>query len=188
MFPPLTLKTVRWRPLEGEGLEHLTVRAINGGIRVESAVIGEREPSIPYGVHYRVDLDTAWHVRSFLVEVTTGQRIAMTSDGQGHWRSEDGTPLPAFDGCIDIDLAGSPFTNTLPIRRLNLAKGEKSPLLTMVYVPFDTFQPFADGQFYTCLAADARYLFEEEDGTFTAELPVDADGFVTDYPTLFARL
>jgi hypothetical protein len=188
MFPPLTLKTVRWRPLEGEGLEHLTVRAVDGGIRAQSTVIGEREAGSPYGVHYWIDLDASWHVRSFLVEVTTGQRIAMTSDGQGHWRAEDGKPLSAFDGCIDIDLAGSPFTNTLPIRRLGLPAGEKSPPLNMVYVPFDTFEPLVDGQIYTCIEPASRYLYEAADGTFTAELPVDADGFVTDYPTLFSRL
>jgi uncharacterized protein len=187
MFPPLTLKTAHWRPLEGEGLEHLTVRAVNDGIRAESVVIGEREAG-PYGVHYRIDLDESWRVRSFLVEETGGRRIAMTSDGEGHWRQEDGGSLPVFDGCIDIDLAGSPFTNTLPIRRLALAAGEKSPLLTMVYVPFDTFEPLVDGQLYTCIEPASRYLYEAADGAFTAELPVDADGFVTDYPTLFSRL
>ena len=40
MFRPLSLKTVRWRPLQGEGLEHLTVRPVDGGIRAESVIIG----------------------------------------------------------------------------------------------------------------------------------------------------
>ncbi|WP_411033420.1 putative glycolipid-binding domain-containing protein [Shinella sp. BYT-45] len=187
MFPPLALKTVRWRPLGGEGLEHLTLRAVDGGFRAESVLIGEGGAG-PYGVRYGIDLDARWRVRAFVVEETAGRRIAMTSDGEGRWRREDGAPLPAFDGCIDIDLAGSPFTNTLPIRRLTIAAGEKSPLLAMVYVPFDTFEPIVDEQIYTCIAPANRYLYEAADGTFTAELSVDADGFVTDYPTLFSRL
>lgn len=187
MFPPLTLKTVRWRPYEGEGLEHLTVRAVEGGIRAESTVIGEHDNG-PFGVHYRIDLDAAWRVRSFVVEEMAGRRIAMTSDGEGRWSGEDRTPLPAFDGCIDIDLAGSPFTNTLPIRRLGLKPEHGTARLKMVYVPFDTFAPFVDGQHYTCIAPTSRYLYAAEDRSFSAELPVDADGFVTDYPTLFARL
>jgi hypothetical protein len=188
MFPPLTLKTVRWRPLEGEGLEHLTVRAVEGGIRAESAVIGDRGDGRLYGVHYRIDLDAGWRVRSFRVEETDGSCVAMTSDGEGRWRSESGEPLAAFDGCIDIDLAGTPFTNTLPIRRLGPAPEAGTVRLKMVYVPFDTFSPFPDGQNYTCLDPARRYLYQADDRTFQAELPVDADGFVTDYPTLFARL
>ncbi|WP_313196490.1 putative glycolipid-binding domain-containing protein [Shinella zoogloeoides] len=187
MFPPLALKTVRWRPFEGEGLEHLTVRAVGDGLRAESTVIGE-QGNRPFGVHYRIDLDAAWRVRSFLVEGMAGRRIAMLSDGDGRWRDEDGTPLPVFDGCMDIDLAGSPFTNTLPIRRLGLSVEHGRTTLKMVYVPFDTFVPFVDGQHYTCLSPASRYLYEAADRSFSAELPVDADGFVTDYPTLFARL
>ncbi|MGD9477400.1 putative glycolipid-binding domain-containing protein [Shinella sp. G-2] len=187
MFPPLTLKTVRWRPFEGEGLEHLTVRMTGGGFRAESTVIGGADAE-RYGVRYAIDLDERWRVRAFAVEETAGRRIAMTADGEGHWQGEDGTPLSTFDGCIDIDLAGSPFTNTLPIRRLALRPEHGTARLKMVYVPFDTFRPFPDGQHYTCLQPAGRYLYEAEDRTFSAELPVDADGFVTDYPTLFARL
>ncbi len=188
MFPPLTFKTARWRPLKGEGLEHLTVRAIEGGIRAESTVVGEDGDGRPFGVHYRIDLDTAWRVRSFRVEETDGRGVAMTSNGEGERRSHSGKTLPALDGCIDIDLAGTPFTNTLPIRRLGFAPEAGTVRLKMVYVPFDTFSPFSDGQNYTCLDPARRYLYQAADRTFQAELPVDADGFVTDYPTLFARL
>lgn len=187
MFPPLSLKTARWRPLEGEGLEHLTVRAVDGGIRAEGVVIGSNHAG-RYGVRYTVDCDGGWRVRAFTVEEAGGRRLAMTSDGAGRWKAADGSALAAFDGCIDIDLSGSPFTNTLPIRRLALAPEHSTARLRMVYVPFDTFEPFPDGQLYTCIAPASRYLYEAEDGTFTAELPVDADGFVTDYPTLFERL
>jgi len=58
----------------------------------------------------------------------------------------------------------------------------------MVYIPFDTLEPFVDGQLYTCLVPASHYLYEAEDGAFSAELPVDEDGLVTDYPTLFKRL
>ncbi len=58
------------------------------------------------------------------------------SDGHGHWRKADGTALPQFDGCVDIDLAGTPFTNTLPIRRLGLTRQSGTARLNMLYVPF----------------------------------------------------
>jgi uncharacterized protein len=187
MFRPLSLTTVRWRPLEGEGLEHLTVRAVEGGIRAESVIIGERDAAA-YGVTCRVDCDDGWRVRSFHLRDTTGRQLELASDGHGHWQTPDGTALPEFDGCIDIDLSGSPFTNTLPIRRLNLDPSQGTARLRMVYIPFDTLEPFVDGQLYTCLVPASHYLYEAEDGAFSAELPVDEDGLVTDYPTLFKRL
>jgi hypothetical protein len=46
----------------------------------------------------------------------------------------------------------------------------------------------ARDQRYTALEPGALYRFESPDSGFTAELPVDEDGFVLDYPGLFRRL
>ncbi|HXV30041.1 MAG TPA: putative glycolipid-binding domain-containing protein, partial [Sinorhizobium sp.] len=183
--------TVRWRPLEGEGLEHLTIRAIdasNGAvIRAESVLIGERGGAA-YGVRYRIDCDGGWRVMSLSLDTTDGRGLHLLSDGAGYWRMADGTALPRFDGLIDIDLAGTPFTNTLPIRRLDLTRRSGTAKLKMLYVPFDSFEPTIDGQHYTCLEDGKLYHYEAEDRSFSADLPVDEDGLVIDYPTLFQRL
>ena len=52
------------------------------------------------------------------MHVTGRDRVCLRADGAGNWTDADGTPLPALQGCVDVDLSGSPFTNTLPIRRL----------------------------------------------------------------------
>ncbi|WP_331372155.1 putative glycolipid-binding domain-containing protein [Sinorhizobium chiapasense] len=191
MFRALSSTTVRWRPLEGEGLEHLSLRALEAtagaAIRAESVVIGEHGGR-PYGLRYLIDCDANWQVMSFLIETTDGRALHLLSDRQGHWRDLNGVALPEFDGCIDIDLAGTPFTNTLPIRRLKLSRKAGTAKLKMLYVPFDTFQPVIDGQHYTCLEDGRLYRYEAEDRSFAADLPVDEDGLVTDYPTLFRRL
>lgn len=191
MFRALSSTTVRWRPLEGEGLEHLTIRALdasNGAvIRAESVLIGGRGGPA-YGVRYRIDCDGGWRVVSLALDTTDGRSLHLTSDGDGHWRTAEGTSLPRFDGCIDIDLAGTPFTNTLPIRRLKLDRRSGTAKLKMLYVPFDSFEPTVDGQHYTCLEDGRLYHYEAEDLSFSADLPVDEDGLVIDYPTLFQRL
>ncbi|RCS23685.1 transcriptional regulator [Phyllobacterium salinisoli] len=184
---PLSRRTVRWRSVEGEGLEHLVIGPHDGGVRADSVVIGERG-GIPYGVRYRIDCDARWHISGFSVETTAGERLALLSDGRGHWRNEAGDALPQFDNCIDIDLAGTPFTNTIPIRRLGLTPQSETAKLTMLYVPFDRFEPFRDGQNYTCLEAGRLYRYQAEDRSFSADLPVDEDGLVIDYPGLFERL
>jgi hypothetical protein len=189
MFRPLQQTTVRWRPLEGEGLEHLTVLPLSSpqpGIRIESVVIGSRGGTT-YGVRYTIDCDQHWATTALTLETTSGLRLFLVSDGLGHWQDGDGQPLSAFDGCIDVDLAGTPFTNTLPIRRLALRPEDGTCRLDMLYVPFDTFEPGRDSQLYTCLAESRLYRYAAADRSFTADLPLDEDGLVIDYPTLFTR-
>ena len=95
-----------------------------------------------------------------------------------------------LDGCEYVDISDTPFTNTLPIRRLGLASGE-SAVISVAYFDGAELQPWPELQRYTCLQQDSDgglYRFESLDGGFTADLPVDADGLVFDYPGLFRRV
>src|SRR5829696_1002972 len=86
-------------------------------------------------------------------------------------------------------VAGMPFTDTLPIRRLGLAPGESAEV-TVAYFDGAELQPWPEPQRYTCHEkgdSGGRYRFLSLDGGFTADLPVDADGLVLDYPGLFKR-
>ena len=101
--------------------------------------------------------------------------------------------MPLLDGCLDVDISATPFTNTLPIRRLALQPGS-SVILSMAYIAIPQMNVEATQQRYTCLevtSSGGRYLYESlADGVswFTAELPVDSDGLVLDYPGLFRRV
>jgi hypothetical protein len=50
-------------------------------------------------------------------------RVDLFSDGEGTWTGPDGRVMPHLEGCEYVDIAETPFTNTLPIRRLGLAPG-----------------------------------------------------------------
>ncbi|WP_224405934.1 putative glycolipid-binding domain-containing protein [Afifella sp. IM 167] len=186
-FGPVPARIARWRPEEAIGLEHLELAPAASGVRARGTIIGGRG-GVPYGVSYDIACDEAWRTRSLHLRTASGRSIDIRSDGAGHWTDAAGLALPRLEGAIDVDLAGSAFTNTLPIRRLGLQAGERSPDLKMVYVPFDSFEPVIDLQIYTCLEPGARYLYQAADRSFEAELPVDGDGLVIDYPSLFRRL
>ena len=96
-------------------------------------------------------------------------------------------PVAELDGCLDVDIWPTPFTNTFPIRRGAMTVGERRQLrMAWIYAPDLTVQP--QSQAYTRLA-DRLYLFENLDGSgFQAELPVDDEGVVIDYPDLFRRV
>ena len=100
-------------------VEHLTFDRSSGGIVVESAVVGQRYGRA-YRLAYRVECDAHWHVTHAVLKVMGGGTLELRGDGAGHWRDGSGRALPELDGCIDIDIAATPFTNSLPIGRLEL--------------------------------------------------------------------
>lgn len=186
-FHPLRPLTARWRPAGADGLEHLDLLIEDGTIVADSVVIGNRG-GVPYGLRYRLVCSDDWVTRSLDITTTDGLSLRLRSDGEGEWTDGEGWPIPQLDGAVDIDLAGSPFTNTLPIRRAALVAGGEPAEFRMAYVPFDTFKPVIDGQIYRCLEQDRVYRYEAADRSFTADLTVDEDGLVIDYPGLFARV
>lgn len=186
VFRPARSVTARWRSVEADGLDHVTIEATQDRIVARGAVIGARG-GVPYAVHYRIDCALDWGVREVALGAADGRGLHLLTDGHGRWAGGTGEPIAALDGCLDVDLAGTPFTNTLPIRRLGWAAGERREL-RMAYVPFDTFEPIVDGQIYVCLEPGRRFHYQAADRSFEAELTVDQDGLVTDYPSLFARV
>src|SRR5215203_2479154 len=177
-----------WAPWEGPGLEHLRLLTSDRGIVADGLVIG-LEAGRPFRIGYEIRCDGLWRVREVRVASPDSERPALEllADGEGHWKGGGGVPIPELDGCIDLDISATPFTNTLPIRRLGLKPGESEELaVTYVRVPELLVGP--ERQRYGCLESrtdGGLYRFEALPGGFTAELPVDPDGLVIDYPGLF---
>jgi hypothetical protein len=154
---------------------------------IRGVVIGEGDLR-PYGVDYTIVCDAAWTVRELDLATTAGMAFSLRSDGAGRWTNHDGRHLAEFDGCLDVDLAGTPFTNTLPIRRIDW-DGQLAPVeLKVLYVPFDSFVPVLHRQIYACLEPGRRFRYLAADRSFEVELPVDRDGLVMDYPGRFQRV
>lgn len=179
------MREVRWTPEEGEGVEHLAFDARADGFYAESVVVGEREGRA-FGLMYRVKCDLQWRTLHAWLKVTGGPELELHGDGEGNWRDGHGLVLPSLTGCIDIDIAATPFTNTLPIRRLQLAKGVREPI-TVVFISTPDLQVSRVAQAYTCIESGSEYRYEGIDTGFAAELTVDADALVIDYPMMFAR-
>lgn len=188
LFRPLASpRSVRWRAVDGEGLEHLTIEPSEGGYRVRSSVVGSRDGR-DYDAFYSMMIDAGWRVLSVRIETSEGRRLALASPEPGRWIDEDSFARDDLAGCIDIDLSATPFTNTLPIGRLGLREADGEVALSMLYVPFDTLEPVPDVQFYRAIEDGRLYRFGNDDRSFAADLPLDENGFVIDYPSLFKRL
>jgi len=178
-------RTYRWRSEDGIGLEHLNLVLRDDLIVADGVVIGECSEG-PFGCSYRVCCDTAWQVRSVEVNAAGGESLVLTSDGAGNWLDGDGAAQPQLRGCIDVDIAATPFTNVLPIRRLGAALRQRTAI-TVVYIPVPSLKAQPAEQAYTRLLDD-RCLYEGPVGAFQAMLELDPDGMVLRYPSLFTRL
>lgn len=180
-----------WSPWSQSGLEHLRLAWDLEGASADGLIVRALEGQA-FRAHYVLRCDGQWRVREVRVTLLGSEQpgIHLLADGEGHWTVAGGESVPALDGCIDVDIAVTPFTNTLPIRRLKLQPGESAEL-KMVYIDVPELHLAAERQQYTCLEArpaNGPYRFEALPSGFTADLPVDADGLVTDYPGLFRRV
>lgn len=181
---PEDAKIVRWREWDGPGLEHLVLRERAGEISADSVVICSGET--PFAVRYRIVCDVSWRARSVTVDmIGTGQTLVLASDGDGRW-TRDGLPMPELGGVLDPDLTVTPFTNTLPIRRLRLSTGQSAEITT-AFVDFPALTVMSNPQRYTCLEEGRRYLYESRASDFRRELEIDRDGLVVSYPDFWQR-
>ena len=184
-----TVHEVIWTPWEGPGIEHLRLIERQEGIDADGLIVGLNGVGA-FRLRYRIVCDAGWRVRRVHLALMGGKRsLELDADGDGHWVGEGGLSIAELDGCIDVDISGSPFTNTLPIRRLGLQVGQSADL-PMVYVNVPTLRVERTTQKYTCLESGTEsglYRFEALDSGYTTVLPVDVNGLVLDYPELFRR-
>ena len=166
-----------WHGTQRNSIELLTV-ATGERIEVSSTVDADGERYL-----YEAVVDPDWVFRSLEVTAPERRSLRLRRDSNGCWFANE-EPRPDLAAAVDIDLAFSPFTNTLPIRRLTLTVGSSAEIVT-AYVDAPSLHVTPDPQRYTRVAAD-QYLYESLDSDFSRRITVDADGFVLDYPGLFS--
>ena len=163
---------------DGESTETTVATMSADGCHVDGLIEGA------VALRYPIDTDAGWATRTVRV-ATDDTSLVLFSDGHGHWSEGDGRTLDRLAGAIDVDIAATPLTNTLPIWRLGLAVGESADIVT-AYVSVPDLRVTADPQRYT--RVDERvYRFESRDSDFTSDITIDDAGFVVDYPGLFRR-
>ncbi len=150
-----------------------------------------REGDEPFGLQYVIDVDDRWHTRFVRVlgRSTHGSRAAtLESDGSGRWRL-DGRDQPSLDGCFDVDLEASAFTNALPVHRLCLAPRDHADV-PAAYVRAATLAVSRLEQRYRRVdngTGPERYDYEAPAFDYRCRLAYDDTGLVLEYPGLAVR-
>ena len=179
------LTAIAWKRVDAAGLERFDLRRDGEDWTLRGTILLVHEGT-PFEARYEVRCDQAWVTRAVAVDLRgpEGDRALRLTAEDGRW-SVDGVELEAVRGCVDVDLGWSPSTNTLPIRRLDLAIGD-TRAVTAAWVRFPelTLEPLP--QEYRRLA-ERRYRYSSAGGRFVAELEVDEQGLVTTYGQIWAR-
>jgi hypothetical protein len=114
---------VRWASWNQDATETLVLTEKSEGIFVKSTIINHSEKY--FTIKYTLTCESSWKVKTLNLElVETKEKIRLESDGYGNWSNDLGI-IPKLHGAIDIDITATPFTNTLPIRRLKLGKNNR---------------------------------------------------------------
>jgi len=177
---------ILWTGREYYSLENCLIIESTSGVEIASTIIGYYEEKL-FKVEYQIKTNAHWETIFFeLISRHSNQTktFSYESDGKGNWTNA-GHPLKQFNGLIDVDIRLSPFTNTLPIRRLQLQPHDTREIQVLYCDPLEQ-KTAPVRQKYTCVSA-TEYRYENIPNDFEANIQVDKAGFVVDYPSLFVR-
>jgi len=200
-------KALLWQRTDEAGTE-VAVLSDKSGLHARGTMLGATP--VPFACRYELYTDDSWATARFdaTVEGAGFLRTVRLERAAGRWRvtaSEQGDldatlvaaghPKAGLPGAedpgrlrdaLDIDLAYSPLTNTLPVRRLGLldaAKGTQHAI-TVAWILVPSLEVIDSLQTYRA-ARPGSVRFAS--GTFAAEITLDEDGFVLNYPGLATR-
>ena len=182
--------TAAWQHLGARtGFEVVYFRDEPRGVRVDGCATG-LEGGETFAVRYALALDTGWHTRHATVTARSaaGERnTTLRTGGDGRW-TVDGVPAPELDGCFDVDLEASAFTNALPVHRLALAPGGTADAPAAYVRAFDAEVERLEQTYTRVHGVDGHhYDYVAPAFAFACRLDYDASGLVLVYPGIAER-
>jgi hypothetical protein len=196
-------RAVAWAKDDPFGIEFAEIALARQHLSADGVAIGAGP--IPYRLDYI--LETAPGFVTSRLRVSSrgegwGRTLDLRRSTAGVWGvianeegdldlpSAGGDPL-TLTGSLDCDLGLSPVTNLMPVLRHDLLSGGGPVELTTAWVSVPDLSVRLDRQRYAFLRAgsDHRVIrYEATDGTFAADITLDTDGIVIDYPGIARRL
>lgn len=171
---------VRWASWSGDTLEVLRLAWENAGWTAEGVIGG-------IDIQYAIRLDEDWNVRQFvLFRDAEEPDLWLARDVAGRWGEVNGVYRRELDGCTDLDLVSSPFSRTLPIRRLGLAVGESADV-QVAWIDHDSLQVAPVRQRYARVG-ERRWRMESLETGYDVTFDVDEHGLTLDEPDEFRRV
>lgn len=133
-----------------------------------------------------VRMSASWVVQQLLLFRDLPEPdLWLATDGHGRWGEMNGEHRTELDGCIDIDFAGTPFTNSIITHRLPLHVGHTADL-KVITIDVETLGVVSAPHRYTRHDTNAWEYTSLMTGKQHAAT-VDEFGIVTDEHSAFRR-
>lgn len=183
----LIVGQARWRRLDLPGTDAAQLQRGVEGWRLTGRA-GFTDGDAPWDLEYEVDCGTDWVTTGARINGTTGDAavsLQIARSSAGEW-SLNGKDVPLVAGHRDIDLAFTPATNLISLRRLNLTIGEEEEVVA-AWLTFPKLSLMPLRQWYRRESL-TTYAYRVPDLSFSAKLTVRPDGFVSDYAGLWREM
>jgi hypothetical protein len=184
-----------WQGVDVPRLEGARVVLGERGMRANGAVVSSAAADAPaYSANYALAAAETGVVSRVSVRVVSasGERqVLLNRSEEGIWLVDHGKGAERtdFEGALDVDVSACVLFNAIPVRRLALHRQADEHELPVVYVELPDLQVRLVRQTYRgrpTSGGPAIVQFRQDE--FNADLIVDADGLVLDYPGLAYRL
>jgi hypothetical protein len=188
-----------WRGVDAWRAEYCDVWLRDGRLIARGVQVGV-EP-FPYEARYSLDTSPGYDTAHLSVNASGAgwsRHLDLRRDHAGSWDVSVGVtgdvdlPDPggntaAFDGARDCDLQHCPVTNAMPVLRERLLEGGGPVDLVMAWVALPELTVSRSDQRYEPID-ERRVRYVALDSDFRAELELDEDGLVVNYPGLAERV
>ena len=153
------------------------------GNEITSTIIGDYENQI-YKVEYHIKTNKDWETTfvTLQTQFDNSKESLILEKKEGKWLLNKKLN-DELKNIFEIDISLTPFTNTLPINRLQL-KDNEPQIIEVIYFDILEKEIKPVKQIYTRLATH-YYLYENYDKSFKADIKIDEQGLVVEYPKLF---
>ncbi len=188
---------VTWQGTGPATLE--SVRLVVGEARLRASgrliAAADRETGAEaFSASFEASLDKGEVAGRLLLRTTTAgqeRQISLSRTEDGVWLVDHGhtSVRDEFGGSVTVDVAGAVTFNTLPIRRLGLHRTPGECEIPVVYISMPDLSVTLVTQTYRTVSVDERRsVIAFTQGEFSADLVVDSEGIVVDYPGVARRV
>lgn len=183
-----------WAGVGGSRLEAVRVVLGDRGMRATGSMIATADDDDEaHSASYTLSTDESGVLSRLTVRTVTAggeAHVSLTRSEEGNWLVDHGrgAQRTEFEGALDADLAFSPLFNALPVRRVGMHRTPHHSELAVVHVGLPSLRVQLVRQTYRTVSVGERAVVAFSGGGVTADLVLDAEGLVLDYPGLARRV